>query len=87
MSSTKTKFLMEKGCLESMHYCYLITKNILGFKKNTKEMDFQICKFLLFLVHSTMYLSITNSYHSHGIILNMGVWVRFQCNVFCQGPK
>jgi hypothetical protein len=39
-----------------MHYCYLTTKNILGFKKNTKQMDFQIHKFLPFLVHPTMRL-------------------------------
>ncbi len=38
---------MEKSNLESMHYCYLTTKNILG-PKNTKKMDFQILKFLLF---------------------------------------
>jgi hypothetical protein len=38
---------MKKICLESMHYCYLITKNISRLKNITKEMDFQICKFLL----------------------------------------
>jgi hypothetical protein len=27
-----------------------------GFKKNTKEMDFQNCKFLLFLIHPNMHL-------------------------------
>jgi len=37
---------MGKSCLESMHYCYLITENISRLKKNTKEMDFQIGKFL-----------------------------------------
>jgi hypothetical protein len=37
---------MEKIYLESMHYCYLIIKNILGLKKKTKETNFQICKFL-----------------------------------------
>jgi hypothetical protein len=46
MSSTRIKILMEKSRLESMHYCYLTIKNILGLKKNTKEMDFQIHKFL-----------------------------------------
>jgi hypothetical protein len=33
MSSTRMKILMEKNCLESMHYCYLTTKIILGLKK------------------------------------------------------
>jgi hypothetical protein len=47
MSSTRIKDLMEKSHLESMHYCYLTTKNISGLKKKTKEMDFQIPKFLL----------------------------------------
>jgi len=47
---------MEKSLLESMHYCYLTTKNILGLKKNTKEMNFQIRKFMFFLVHPTMHL-------------------------------
>ncbi len=37
---------MEKIHLESMHYCYLTTKNTLRLKTNGKEMDFQICKFL-----------------------------------------
>jgi len=37
MSYAKMKFLMEKSHLESMYYCYLTTKNILGLKKNTKE--------------------------------------------------
>jgi hypothetical protein len=38
---------MEKGHLESMHYCYLTIKNISRLKDNTKEMDFQICELLL----------------------------------------
>jgi len=46
MRSTRIKILMEKGHLESMHYCYPTTKNISKLKKNTKEMDFQFCKFL-----------------------------------------
>jgi len=37
---------MDKRRLESMHYCYLTTKNISSLKKNTKEMEFQIHKFL-----------------------------------------
>ncbi len=28
---------MEKSHLESIYYCYLTIKNILGLKKNTKE--------------------------------------------------
>jgi hypothetical protein len=33
MSFTRIKVLMEKNHLESMHYCYLITKKIRGSKK------------------------------------------------------
>jgi hypothetical protein len=47
---------MEKSLLESMHYCYLITKKNSRLKKNTKEMDFQNCKVLPFFIHPTMYL-------------------------------
>jgi len=39
-----------------MHYCSITTKNISGLKKKTKEMNFQIHKFLPFLVHPTMHL-------------------------------
>jgi hypothetical protein len=46
MSFTRIKVLMEKIHLESMHYCYLTTKNTLRLKTNGKEMDFQICEFL-----------------------------------------
>jgi hypothetical protein len=46
---------MEKSRLESMHYCYLTTKHFEA-QKNTKEIDFQIHKFLPFLVHPTMHL-------------------------------
>jgi hypothetical protein len=56
MNSTRIKVLMKKIRLESMHYFYLITRNILGFKQKTKEMDFQIHKFLPILVHLTMNL-------------------------------
>ncbi len=56
MSSTRIKVLMEKNHLESMYYCYLTIKNISGLKKYTKEMDFQICKFLPLLVYPTMNL-------------------------------
>jgi hypothetical protein len=52
----KNKIFNGKSCLESMHYCYLSTKNILRLKKNTKEMDFQIHKFLPLLVRPTMHL-------------------------------
>jgi hypothetical protein len=36
MRSTRIKILMEKGHLESMHYCYLTTKNISRLKKKEK---------------------------------------------------
>jgi len=39
---------MGKGHLESMHYCHLTTKKHFKAQKNTKEMDFQIHKFLPF---------------------------------------
>ncbi len=44
----KNKSLNGKNFLESLHYCYLTTKNISGFKKNTKGLNFQIHKFLPF---------------------------------------
>jgi hypothetical protein len=48
MRSTRIKILMEKGRLESMHYCYLTTKkHFKAQKKKKKEMDFQIHKFML----------------------------------------
>jgi len=52
----KNKSFNGKSFLESMHYCYLSTKNILRLKKNTKEMDFQIHKFLPLFVRLTMHL-------------------------------
>jgi hypothetical protein len=58
----RIKFLMGKSRLESLHYCYLTTKNISGLKINTKEMDFQIRKFMSFLVHPTMHLPLIFSF-------------------------
>jgi hypothetical protein len=52
----KNKSFNGKSLLESMHYCYLTTKNTLGLKKKKREMEFQIRKFMLFLVHLTMHL-------------------------------
>ncbi len=56
MNSTRIKVLMEKSLLESMHYCYVTTKKHLWAQKNTKEIDFQNCKFLSFFIHPTMHL-------------------------------
>jgi hypothetical protein len=57
---TGKKISMEKNCLKSMHYCYLITKTISRLKKNTKEMDpkwtFKFVNSCHFLVQLTMHL-------------------------------
>jgi len=47
---------MEFFFLKLMHYCYLITKNIWRFKKNTKEMNFQIKELLALFGPPTMHL-------------------------------
>jgi hypothetical protein len=38
----RIEVLMEKSCLESMHYCYLTTKNILGIKRIQSKWTFKI---------------------------------------------
>jgi hypothetical protein len=58
MSFTRMKILMEKNRLESMHQCYLTTKQHFKAQKKYKGMNFQIRKFLLLFVHLTMHLTI-----------------------------
>jgi hypothetical protein len=43
-------------------------------KKNRKEMDFQMCKFMLFLVHPTMHLPDPkqNSFCACGMFIELG---------------
>jgi hypothetical protein len=52
----KNKSFNGKKLLESMHYCYLITKNILGLKKKQRKWTFKFVNSCRFLVHLTMHL-------------------------------
>jgi hypothetical protein len=63
----KNKIFNWKSCLESMHYCNLTTKNILGLKKIQRKWTFKFVNSCHFW--STLPCTYTSSFWAHAFCI------------------